>query len=414
MKRLNILVSAYACERGLGSEPGIGWGTAWALAKRHRVYVLTREANRSAIEARLASDDCSPCDLTFVYYDLPQWTRFWKKGLRGVQFYYFLWQMMARALVDELVDQYNIDVCHHLTWGRCWMPTALRGTKSRVVVGPVGGVERTPKPLLATLDWRSRGTEWVRGLVADILGRTGVVRCSLASATLVLATSEECRPYLKRSGVRRLEVFTNSGISEAHYTSLSAGVLPNMSSFRILSMGRLLGWKGIHLALLALASLRIPDIEYWIVGDGPRRKALERMNNKLGLSAKVRFVGWVDQNEALAHLLRCHVLLHPSFHDSGGLVCAEAMAAGRPVICLDAGGPAVQVTAQAGFKIAPKTKDQVVADMAEAILRLKTDHDLYTRMREAGQRRARDLVWDTKADYFSQCYEQCQKAEINS
>ncbi|MFM6845653.1 MAG: glycosyltransferase family 4 protein, partial [Dolichospermum sp.] len=46
-------------------------------------------------------------------------------------------------------------------------------------------------------------------------------------------------------------------------------------------------------------------------------------------------------------------------------VCMEAMAAGRPVICLDLGGPAVQVTEETGFKIAADEPYQVVRDLAE-------------------------------------------------
>src|SRR2546430_4418443 len=46
---------------------------------------------------------------------------------------------------------------------------------------------------------------------------------------------------------------------------------------------------------------------------------------------------------------------HPSLHDSGGWVCLEAMAAGRPVICLDLGGPGYQVTEESGIKIDRKS-----------------------------------------------------------
>ena len=50
---MKILVSAYACEPGKGSEPGAGWLWARAAARRHEVWVLTRANNREAIEAAL-------------------------------------------------------------------------------------------------------------------------------------------------------------------------------------------------------------------------------------------------------------------------------------------------------------------------------------------------------------------------
>ena len=50
-----ILLSAYACEPGKGSEPEVGWLWATELADAgHEVWVITREANRHAIEMELA------------------------------------------------------------------------------------------------------------------------------------------------------------------------------------------------------------------------------------------------------------------------------------------------------------------------------------------------------------------------
>jgi hypothetical protein len=56
VRRLNVLLSAYACEPGRGSEPAVGWNTAVELASHHEVWVLTRANNRPQIEARLAGD----------------------------------------------------------------------------------------------------------------------------------------------------------------------------------------------------------------------------------------------------------------------------------------------------------------------------------------------------------------------
>ena len=49
-KRLKVLISAYACEPGKGSEPEVGWQWALQMARHHDVTVLTRANNRQAIE----------------------------------------------------------------------------------------------------------------------------------------------------------------------------------------------------------------------------------------------------------------------------------------------------------------------------------------------------------------------------
>ena len=47
---MKLLISAYACEPGLGSEPGAGWNCVRQAARFHEVWVLTRENNREPIE----------------------------------------------------------------------------------------------------------------------------------------------------------------------------------------------------------------------------------------------------------------------------------------------------------------------------------------------------------------------------
>ena len=88
---MRILLSAYACEPGKGSEPGVGWHWALETARLgHEVWVLTRANNRSAIEAALAQRPPMH-NLRFCYYDLPAWARWWKKGRRGIRLYCILY-----------------------------------------------------------------------------------------------------------------------------------------------------------------------------------------------------------------------------------------------------------------------------------------------------------------------------------
>ena len=90
---MKLLLSAYACEPGLGSEPGVGWNSVLQAARFHEVWVLTREVNRKGIEQANAA--AQPARVHFVYIDLPSGLRFWKKGRRGLYLYYYLWQILA-------------------------------------------------------------------------------------------------------------------------------------------------------------------------------------------------------------------------------------------------------------------------------------------------------------------------------
>ncbi len=115
-----ILLSAYASEPGKGSEPAVGWNWAAAMSRLHEVWVITRANNQAAIEA---SDEPWVNQVHWVYYDLPGWLRRWKKGSRGVQLYYWLWQIGAFFTARRLHRQVRLELVHHVTF---WQPLALR------------------------------------------------------------------------------------------------------------------------------------------------------------------------------------------------------------------------------------------------------------------------------------------------
>lgn len=84
-KKKTFLMSAYACEPGEGSEPGVGWNWAIELAKKHNVIVITRENNRDKIETEYSKEQYP--NLLFYYCDVPRYLSFWKKGQKGVHLY---------------------------------------------------------------------------------------------------------------------------------------------------------------------------------------------------------------------------------------------------------------------------------------------------------------------------------------
>jgi len=88
-QRLKVLASVYACEPDKGSEPGVGWNWVKQIARFHEVWAITRGNNRDPIERGLAKQPIP--NVRWVYFDLPRWTRFWKKGRQGLFFYYYLW-----------------------------------------------------------------------------------------------------------------------------------------------------------------------------------------------------------------------------------------------------------------------------------------------------------------------------------
>jgi glycosyltransferase involved in cell wall biosynthesis len=399
-----VLMSAYACEPGKGSEPGVGWNWVRQIARRHDVWVVTRASNREAIEAAL---DREPLPrVHWLYVDLPRWARSWKKGTRGLHLYYYLWQIAAFVAARRAHRRVQFDLAHHVTFVNFWMPSLVALLPVPFVWGPVGGGESAPTAFRGGFSTLGRLHEWARDAARQIARLDPLVRLTARRASVGFATTPDTERHMHALGCRSTTVYSEAGISVEELTTRKVAALPR-GPFTVISLGRLIHWKGYHLGLRAFAELHraYPDARYWIVGDGAERPELERLAATLGIEEYVTFFGNVPRSAALEMLDTASVLLHPSLHDSGGWVCLEAMTAGRPVVCLDQGGPGLQVTDETGIKICPTTPDQVVSALAEALLRMAQSCELSAQLGAEGRRRIeRFFDWDTKGAFMDSVY----------
>ena len=407
MKSRKVLISAYACRPNQGSEPGVGWNVTRELVKHHKVWVITREDNRPSIEAELAKNPVP--GLEFVYYDLPQWARWWYRGQQwGVQFHYYLWQIGIYFLVGQLQGEVGFDLIHHVTYVKYWSPSFLSLLPVPFIWGPVGGGESAPKAFWRDFSWRGRAYETVRDVARWLGERDPFVRMTVKHSILTQSTTQDTAKRLHKIGATNVQIFSETALASEEIARLAQHTLPNNSQVRFISMGRLLHWKGFHLGLRAFAQADLPeDAEFWLLGDGPEKQRLQALAEQLGIAHRVKFWNRLPREETLQKLSECVALVHPSLHDSGGWVCLEAMATGRPVLCLDLGGPAVQITPETGFKVAAHTPEQAVRDLAGAMTRLAQDSQLRIKMGQAGQKRvSATYSWEAKGNSLTQLYEQ--------
>lgn len=407
MRRLRVLVSAYACEPGKGSEPGVGWNWVRQIARFHDVWVITRANNRRGIE-KVLGEDALP-NVRWIYVDLPRWATLWKRGQRGQHLYYYLWQMEAYFTGRRLQSLIDPDIVHHVTFVTYWMPSFLALLRVPFVWGPVGGGESAPKAFWRQLSARGKAYEVARCAARRLGESDPFVRSTARRARVGFSTTSETAERVRHLGCRCVRVLTQVALPQEEIDALAATALRRSGPFRLVSVGRLLHWKGFHLGLEAFARMRRshPTSEYWILGDGPEGHNLKLLAAKLGVDDNVRFWGSVPRNLVWERLAECDVLVHPSLHDSGGGVCIEAMAAGLPVICLDLGGPAVQVTEETGFRIPAIHPRQAVDEMAEAMARLAGDEGARVAMGERGRVRTRDhFTWEGKGDLITRVYEE--------
>ncbi|MBZ0274459.1 glycosyltransferase family 4 protein [bacterium] len=213
-----------------------------------------------------------------------------------------------------------------------------------------------------------------------------------AGAGALVCVSDAVRRYLislDPSIEKRAHVVPSGIPTRAFANASSDGVRAELGvpedAPMALSLARVIAWKGHDVALRAIAEL--PGV--WFVqagGEVPAdREAIDRLVAELGIADSVAFAG--TRADAPRLLAACDVLVHSSRHarpeqgvvEAFGRVIAEALAAGKPVVATDAGGPA-DVIREAGIGRLVPPGD--VDAMRDAIRESLTDDA----RREAGEK----------------------------
>ena len=116
---------------------------------------------------------------------------------------------------------------------------------------------------------------------------------------------------------------------------------PPSDKFVFFTLCGLTDQKGIDHLLEAIALWNPPadHFEFRIGGDGTMREAYQAMAQRLGVSDRVRWLGAVSREDAPRLFRECHIYVMPSRHETFGVVYAEAIASGKPIIATRCGGP---------------------------------------------------------------------------
>lgn len=404
---MKILMSAYSCEPGKGSERGVGWNVVREVAQHHEVWVLTRpDESKEAIEVELAIRPIP--NLHFVYFTLPFWQDSLRWGQSGaIQLHYYFWQIQAYFVGKKLHQEVNFDAVHHVTFVKYSCPSFLSLLPVPFVWGPVGGGESAPWSFWSDFNWKNKLYEVAR-LISRSIGELDIfTRLTAQRSVIAYATTIDTANRVSKLKAPWVQIYSAIGLLPEEISQLAQSPPPPSSPVRFISIARLLHWKGLHLGLRAFAEANLSAAEYWILGEGAEMQRLRDLALHLGIAHQVKFFGLLSREEVLTKLGDCSVLVHPSLHDSGAGVCLEAMAAGRPVICLDLGGPAAQVNPETGIKVSASNPAQSVNELSAAMVHLATNHHLCLQMGQAGQQRVKDFYsWEAKGKQFARIYEE--------
>lgn len=388
--RKKIFVSAYACEPGLGSEIGVGWHWVLEMSKYFDLWVLTRESNRLSIEPWIAKHP-EFAYIHWLYFDLPKWARFWKKGLRGVRTYYNIWQMCTNGIVKRTMQENDISLFHHLTYGNVLWKVSSYGQRQRFIWGPVGGLETIPAEYSHHYGWRSRMIECVRRWSVKMLPMNRGFYSRCRKADLILCKTEITRQLIPAKYRNKAVLFTDVAVDKT-FNILPLKTEKDFTKFLV--VGRLDAWRGFDLAIEAVGeAVKVnPKIHLTILGKGSDGVRLRRLVAQRGLNEWVTFAGSVSMKEYQRMMAETDCVINTSLKEGAVTVSFDSLAIGKPLICLDTTGYTRYFNNDYAVVIPRRERKRVIADITTAMLRL-TDADVRKKMGEKAVNAGKAFTW---------------------
>jgi glycosyltransferase involved in cell wall biosynthesis len=283
----------------------------------------------------------------------------------------------------------------HAHW---WLPDGFLGA---LVSGLTG------RPLVIT----THGTDvlmlsragWIAPLARWVFGRARVTTCGSEYLLTQLTDRGLLKPTRGRvipMPVNRLfETFADAAGPAARPRARRQG-----EPFTVLTVARLTAQKDIGTLIEAVALLRERGraARLIIVGDGPERGVLEGRVASLALGNDVEFRGEMAQRDLPDIYANCDAFVLPSVHEGLGLVLAEALLCGVPVVATSGGG-ATDIVADGETGLLAPEGDALA--LANALERLCEDPALAARLAASGRARARQrFTSDAIAAEFLEVY----------
>lgn len=398
--RLKVLMSAYACEPGRGSEPEVGWQWALQMARFHDVTVVTRANNRAILEAALARHSGTRPE--FVYYDLPPWVLWLKRRGLPVALYYFLWQVSVRRYLGPRLAEF--DLIHHITFNSFRQPGFWWFCRKPVVLGPLGGGQVCPWRFLPSFGWE---------MVPEALRSLSVIGSRLLPhvyicfhfATRILVANQDTLRRIPKRFRPKTTLLLETGIPSSQ---IQPPRNPRAEGpVRFIWVSRLEKIKACALVVEAFsrAIKAEPTLRLSLVGDGPDAAFARHTAARLGVGDKIQWHGRVAKDN-IPRLLREHdAFVFTSVRDTSGNVLLEGMAAGLPAITSRHHGAAEIATDETAIRIPPTGFHETAAAIGEAMLRLARSPEQRARLGEAGRQRILEVyAWDRQGEQMDAIY----------
>lgn len=370
---MKVLVSAYACNPYLGSEPGVGWTALCRIARRHDVWALVHARHKADWE-KARGEGKVPENVTvrFLGENKP-WhpNRFIAHLQSWRSFRDYSNQVLAAAKAWH--GEIGFDLCHQTTIATWRVPSPLWQLPVPLVWGPIGGAGFIPPGFRSMLSFQARLFERLRDFNTARALRSPALRDCLAHTSTVFAANEETeellRPFCSQDVLVRLPI-ASIPPDKVEQFRRPADADTAVGPLRLFAGGNMEGRKGVSLALKALARVKSAgvDFHYTVAGGGPEVPGLRKLAAELGLGDSVVFHPGFRGDEYVKALQNSHVYFLPSFRESTPVTLLEAYLAGCYPVVADTSAQGEIVRRIGGTAVPVDSVEGVVQGLADGVI----------------------------------------------
>lgn len=410
MNNKTILATCYAVNPYKGSEDAMGWNFVNQIARFNKVYAVTRENNKTAIEKYISENPNAVYNnITFLYFDLPYWMRFWKKGGRGAMLYYYMWQ---KGIVNFVRKQnIDFDIAHNVNFHNDWTPSFLWKLNKPMVWGPIGHHPLIPKQYLKSYSSKYLVKDRATWMVKKYFWNySSPLKKTVKNAAHILCMNSGVPAVLK------LKEQSFSILPSVATEDFAKNIETKNNNFNIISVGRFVPLKGFDLTLVSylkfidsLPLFEKKNCKLTLVGSGPEKDFYRQIIIDNDAESYVEIIEWIDRKDLMKIYEKSSVFLFPS-HEGAGMVVAEALSFGLPVVCLDNEGPGQFINSSCGISIPESNYENTVSQLSEALLKLYSDKALLDKMGIAARRQYEEkFTWDSRGEHLKNIYKALSK-----
>jgi glycosyltransferase involved in cell wall biosynthesis len=246
----------------------------------------------------------------------------------------------------------------------------------------------------------------------DIFGKSAFARWSLRQLLTVTDSITACSQYVLDDASRRFAlpdvaktvVFNGVDLSESQSVD-PASAQTNAQKY-ILGVGRVVKNKNFDTLVRAFALIaqEYADFQLVLAGDGDQLPELQKLAEQLKISHRINFAGKQDRAGIGKLFADCTCFVIPSAVEPFGIVCLEAMRAGKATIACNAGGPPEFISnGENGLLVAPREPEE----LAQALRLLLSDSDLRRRLEAKALSDVQAFSWTKITSQYIDSYQQC-------